>query len=50
MKDPVCGMDVPQVADVQFTAAYNGQDFVFCSAQCQQQFLQNPQLYARQSA
>jgi Cu+-exporting ATPase len=44
-KDPVCGMDIqPEQAAAQ--SEHKGQTYYFCSAQCKQQFDQDPQRYA----
>jgi len=41
--DPVCGMQVD--AETAVMAAYQGDAYHFCSADCQEQFLQNPAKY-----
>jgi YHS domain-containing protein len=41
--DPVCGMEVDPKTAV--TAEHMGQTYHFCSAQCQEQFLQDPAKY-----
>jgi YHS domain-containing protein len=48
-KDPVCGMDVND-RDAKATAQHGGKSYNFCSTQCRDQFQQNPDRYARQSA
>lgn len=42
-KDPVCGMDVDDKADLRY--AYEGHDYVFCSPRCREKFVANPNLY-----
>ncbi|MXZ79557.1 MAG: YHS domain-containing protein [Acidimicrobiia bacterium] len=39
--DPVCGMSV-LVADARYRAAFNGSDYYFCAAGCQQRFEADP--------
>jgi Cu+-exporting ATPase len=48
-KDPVCGMDVDE-RRAEDKAQHQGRTFYFCSAECQQQFEQEPERYARQTA
>jgi YHS domain-containing protein len=43
--DPVCGMEVDPKTAV--TAEHMGQSYHFCSAQCQDQFLQDPAKYIK---
>ena len=42
VKDPVCHMEV---AASSFATEYAGIAYAFCSAQCKERFLANPQLY-----
>lgn len=43
-KDPVCGMSVdPKTA--AFKSEHNGKRYFFCSANCKQQFDQDPNQY-----
>ena len=42
VKDPVCSMEV---AATSFATEYAGIAYAFCSAQCKERFLANPQLY-----
>lgn len=42
VKDPVCRMEV---AATSFATEYAGIAYAFCSAQCKERFLANPQLY-----
>ena len=42
VKDPVCRMEV---AASSFATEYAGIAYAFCSAQCKERFLANPQLY-----
>ena len=42
VKDPVCHMEV---AATSFATEYAGIAYAFCSAQCKERFLANPQLY-----
>ncbi len=48
-KDPVCGMDVSE-EDVKGTAQHEGKSYEFCSADCREEFVENPERYTRQSA
>lgn len=46
VKDPVCGMTVdPQKA--QYHSVYKDKHYYFCSANCQKQFEENPEQFAR---
>jgi YHS domain-containing protein len=46
VRDPVCGMEInPQNAAA--TTAYQGETFYFCRVECQQQFDQSPERYAK---
>jgi P-type Cu+ transporter len=47
--DPVCGMELDE-EDAEVTSQYKGQEFYFCSAECKQQFDQNPEQFARMTA
>lgn len=42
VKDAVCHMQVPATS---FPTEYAGIHYAFCSAQCQERFLENPHLY-----
>ncbi len=42
VRDPVCHM---QVSSTSFAAKYEGDHYVFCSAQCMERFLASPHLY-----
>ncbi|HEY3347990.1 MAG TPA: YHS domain-containing protein [Nitrospirota bacterium] len=42
-KDIVCGMDVSETTD--FTTLHGGKKMYFCSKECQQNFLKNPEEY-----
>ena len=42
--DPVCGMQVPANTDVRY--AYAGQEHVFCSRQCLERFVAEPERFA----
>ncbi|MFQ6058916.1 MAG: cation transporter, partial [Anaerolineae bacterium] len=44
VKDPVCGMEIEQ-QDAVAVRAYDGRDYYFCSADCEAQFVQNPEHY-----
>jgi Cu+-exporting ATPase len=48
-KDPVCGMQVDE-QQAKATAQHQGRTFYFCSTECRQQFEQEPDRYARQTA
>jgi Cu+-exporting ATPase len=48
-KDPVCGMQVDEM-QAKATAQHQGRTFYFCSPECRQQFQQEPDRYARQTA
>jgi P-type Cu+ transporter len=43
LKDPVCGMEVPP--DTPLKAAYQGQEYFFCSEHCLTEFNKNPPHY-----
>ena len=46
VRDPVCGMAInPQHAAA--TTTYQGQTFYFCRVECQEEFHQNPERYAK---
>ena len=48
-RDPVCGMQIdPQDAAAQMD--YQGRTYYFCSEDCHQKFMQNPQQYAGQQS
>jgi P-type Cu+ transporter len=49
VKDPVCGMQVDE-KQAKASAQHQERTFFFCSTECRQQFLQEPDRYARQSA
>jgi YHS domain-containing protein len=49
VKDPVCGMQVEE-RQAKANAQHQGRTFYFCSNECRQQFQQEPDRYARQSA
>ncbi|MCF6207482.1 MAG: heavy metal translocating P-type ATPase, partial [Sulfurovum sp.] len=42
-KDPVCGMEVTETS--QYSAAYEGEQYYFCSQSCQKKFEEAPQNY-----
>lgn len=42
-RDPVCGM----AAGVNISAAHGADTFFFCSESCRDEFLSNPQKYAK---
>lgn len=44
-RDPVCGMNVV-LAESRHSTTYRGRVLHFCSEQCQERFLANPDLYA----
>jgi YHS domain-containing protein len=44
-KDPSCGM--PVTAGIEDTVHYNGKVYGFCSDECKQAFLKNPDLLAK---
>jgi len=48
-KDPVCGMDVDE-RKAEDNSQHQGRTFYFCSTECQRQFEQEPERYARQTA
>jgi P-type Cu+ transporter len=41
--DPVCGMDVKE--DAQYNTLHGGTKMYFCSRDCQQKFIKNPNQY-----
>jgi len=43
--DPVCGMSVEE-ADAPATADHDGATYYFCSTDCQEEFVVNPEDYA----
>ncbi len=43
--DPVCGMDVSE--DTQRRVQHEGHEYLFCSAHCQQKFVDEPARYVR---
>lgn len=45
VKDPVCGMMI-EPADAVGTSEYQGQQYYFCSEDCQSEFDANPADYA----
>ena len=45
MKDPVCKMDVEE--NSRFRSNYKGKTYVFCSANCKQNFDKKPDSYAK---
>lgn len=45
MKDIVCDMDVNESSE--FRSNYKGKNYVFCSANCKQNFDSNPKRYVR---
>lgn len=46
VRDLVCGMEInPQKAAA--TSVYQGQTFYFCRVECQKQFDQSPERYAK---
>ena len=44
-KDPNCGM--PVTAGIKDTVHYNGKVYGFCSDECKQAFLKNPEVLAK---
>jgi P-type Cu+ transporter len=51
--DPVCGMYVDEKASEateQYASHYASETFYFCSQDCQDQFEEAPEQYARKSA
>ena len=45
--DPVCGMQVEE-RSVLWKSQQNGQTYVFCSKECQNQFDQQPEKYSHE--
>ncbi|MHB8173773.1 MAG: YHS domain-containing protein [Nitrospirota bacterium] len=43
--DPVCGMDVKE--DTQYNTLHGGKKMFFCSRDCQQKFIKNPDQYLK---
>jgi YHS domain-containing protein len=43
-RDPVCGMEVDE-KDAPARTTYKGEMFYFCSEDCRDQFLRNPDAY-----
>lgn len=51
--DPVCGIHIDEKAaeaTEQYTSQYGSETFYFCSQDCQDQFEEAPEQYARKSA
>jgi Cu+-exporting ATPase len=48
-KDPVCGMNISEQTASQ-QAQHEGKTYYFCSSDCKQEFEENPEQYARQTA
>lgn len=48
-RDPVCGMEVDE-ARAPAKATYKGETFYFCSDDCRDQFLRNPDAYVAPAA
>ena len=46
-KDIVCGMDVKE--DTPYTTLHGGRKMFFCSRDCQQKFIKQPDLYEEKS-
>ncbi len=46
-KDPACGM--PLTAGLEDTTRYKGKLYGFCSKECKEEFLKNPDGYAAKS-
>lgn len=44
LSDPVCGM---QIESDQYTIDYLQVHYSFCSPQCQERFMKNPQQYVK---
>ncbi len=44
LKDPVCGMDVTEQS--HHSAEHEGRHYYFCSAKCQNKFVEDPDKYA----
>jgi len=44
VRDPVCGMTIPQGRALA-TAAYQGSTYYFCSRSCKEQFEKEPERY-----
>ncbi|HXH81762.1 MAG TPA: YHS domain-containing protein [Candidatus Tectomicrobia bacterium] len=47
--DPVCGMEVRE-QQAAGQAQHQGRTYYFCSTDCQRQFQNDPERYARQTA
>ncbi len=47
-KDIVCGMDVKD--DTEFTTLHGGKKMYFCSHECQQKFIHEPDKYLKAEA
>ena len=46
VRDPVCGMEINPL-DAAATTAFQGETFYFCRVECQEQFNQKPENYAK---
>ena len=46
MIDPVCGLEIPDVsADAQITYEHNSTFYRFCSTDCQEEFINDPEYF-----
>ncbi len=45
MKDPICGMEVDEKS--KFRSSYKNKTYVFCSANCKQNFDKDPGSHAK---
>ena len=45
MRDPICGMEVGENSKLK--SSYKGKTYVFCSANCKQNFDKKPEKYAK---
>jgi len=46
-KDPVCGMEVEERSAL-WKSSQEGQTYIFCSKECQDQFDQQPEKYSQE--
>jgi YHS domain-containing protein len=46
VRDPVCGMEIDP-KNAAATTTYQGKTLYFCRVECQQQFVQSPERFAK---
>jgi P-type Cu+ transporter len=48
-KDPVCGMKIDD-KNPEFQTQFDGRKYVFCSAECKEKFVQEPEEFVETAA